>query len=69
MEVIIITDKEMMEIINFEKCSTEGEHLEAWIKFTKKMFDIDVQNENGSYKTLGEIATEYQNNKIKEKTK
>jgi len=61
-----MTDKEMMDIINIEKCYTEKESLIAWTMFIKKMSEVDVQNEDGTYKTLEEIATEYQNNKIKE---
>lgn len=57
--------KRAMDIINYEPLDvapTQEEELEAYQIFFKKMFGVDIQSEDDSYKTMLVIMEEANKN-------
>ena len=53
--------KRAINIINYEpldKVPTKKEQLEAYQIFFKEKFNVDIQNQDGSYKTMSTIIKE-----------
>ena len=53
---------EAINIINYEKCATEQEQLEAQKVFWKELFKVDVQNMDGTYRSMNDIMEEASQN-------
>ena len=49
---------EAIKIFNYEKCGTKEEQLEAATLVFKHLFKVDVQNDDGSYKSMYSILEE-----------
>lgn len=46
------------QIINYEIAANVGEQLEAYKVFFKETFNVDVQNEDGTFKTISQVFEE-----------
>lgn len=50
--------EEALSIINFDKIGTEKQTLEAYTVMFKEMYNVDVKNEDGTYKNFIDILKE-----------
>jgi hypothetical protein len=53
---------EAVDIINFNKNSTKEQTLEAHKIFFKTYFNVNIENEDGTYKNMFQIFEESYNN-------
>lgn len=51
----------ILDYEDYEKSATQEEHLEAMRVFWKTLFNVDIENKDGSYKSILDIFKEASN--------